>query len=347
MIITITLLIPFSLFSPEALTKALAEGALKSAIAQRRGIKQASMDVKATSALPAQKPQLREYRVWMDGTKLRCDVLTLPDGVGAPTTSCRNCERPDHYVIYDGPRAGGVRLVTLGRLGNVKLEKSVAVIDPRAFGYVLTPPEAMHKCPFDEFLAPMLASPETLSIAFDQNQGGQIVIRAQRPAGGFTSVRIAPGRGYSVEQLEWGSGDGLIVRADSVLQQDDKSKTWYPKQVTIETRQGAALLRQDVFELSAVKLNEPIAPDTFSLSTMNIPPGTTVAGPALEKPHIWDGKKIAPRKRATQEQKQGPTAPVQPVRRWLLVAAVVLLCIGCAVFVFFGRSTPKAAQGVG
>jgi hypothetical protein len=154
------------------------------------------------------------------------------------------------------------------------------------------------------------------------------------------AIWVVPSMDHSVVRIEVESssdGDHSKTWIESDLKRYGKAGIWYPTSCTYANYKNGNLHQRELIEISEATLNEPIAPDTFRMIGMDIPPGTPVSGSALPpRRHLWDGRAIV--RQAMPAVPESPPPQSSANRSLLLVAGLVLMFVATTfVYLFFRK----------
>lgn len=165
---------------------------------------------------------------------------------------------------------------------------------------------------------------------------------------------IAPSMDYSVIYFKIDAYDNsqevprrAIVRTDVVdteMAKDQASGLWFPKRAHYRAYVRGELQREERLTLNVKSLNQDLDPSYFTLSTMDVKPGTHIQRipPSPDGELYWDGTSIK------VEDASGDTAPPPPPqrghgRRWFLIANALIFAI-VAVYLLVKAMSRKSKE---
>jgi hypothetical protein len=118
---------------------------------------------------------------------------------------------------------------------------------------------------------------------------------------------------------------------------------WFPRRVVFRQSQGPTPILEEMVDVTEARINEPIAPETFTLSGLHLREGTYISLPDRKESGFLRGGKIVPRKSATGVVDTTPPVAVgEPTKTNYWLAAVSVICAVGAVGLIVGRRIRRA-----
>lgn len=299
------------------------------------------------------KPRFdRIITVWFDGKKIRNDDLfRYSDEPGeAPLhreVTCRNCEKEGYWVDYIDKKIPGAEIaVSMSNMARKNDPELFGIIHPRILGMVLEtlPNLATSRAHLESVIG--RPDRENVRIQSSRFQGQECRQITYMLNNWIVRVWISPHQGPSILRIESETdfpGKHIADSLDSDLHKFNPSGLWYPKSAVYERRINGESVTKEVTEVQVISLNEPVAPETFTLAGMNISVDTPVAisGKSGESGVMknWNGKELVT-KYLPSPKVSAPDPKIRTFRsktqRWLLIANAVFFAL-LAIFLFWRR----------
>jgi hypothetical protein len=176
-----------------------------------------------------------------------------------------------------------------------------------------------------------------------------------RLRGQMVRIWIVPGMGHSVARMEVEgtsvSKDGTyhyLSLDESELRQYGEKGVWFPASRLHELKYDGKLVARELAEVKEAVFNEPLPPDTFNFSGMDLAQGAKIVG--LEKSGrvlTWDGSK------AFFDETSEVVIPEQIAAEsgirswWLALGCLFAVAASLAVWLYFFRSKGKQSAPSG
>lgn len=246
-----------------------------------------------------------DTKIWFDTNAARVDCIRpLRDASRAEgSSSFRELNSFDgkQHIFWSTERASslGNTPVEIKQLQYETQTKADVVVDPRLIGLAIEDSANLVNCRLESTLLGR-ADRDEPTIAADKIHGADCWKIAYRMKKGV-AVRywIDPARGDSVVRME-SEFDRDGTHYKNLLNVDvaylDAAKIWFPAGCTYQRLENDRVTKSEQLTVRVVSLNEPIDPAVFTLSGMDIPPGTHVARvPSDGRGElVWNGDEIVP-----------------------------------------------------
>lgn len=294
--------------APESLptASALEESVLR----DRRAMKTGRIEIqirasrlnKTTHELSSFEWDRTTYRLYFDEHSQRADIASVDlNNRNRRRIKCFSGQS-HKYIYYETGLPPGTAPLSIqdpAALPPISQRPGDAVIDPRLIGIVPSELLNLAHSRFSELFADSerknvrvskatLRGKNCFKLEFDSLYGSSF------------AYWIDPGKGDSVVRARLTFDPGTDHQATRTVDSEvvllEGTNVWYPKTYRFVKDDPAVdpdTANVEEAEIRVIALNEPLAPDWFSLATMDIPAGTPVAVvPSLGGDATWDGNSI-------------------------------------------------------
>lgn len=279
--------------------------------------------------------------IWISGEQIRCDLFTQDDGIATPHRNvfCRNCPLKGRYVHFtDIKSLDGVRIGSLGRIDLKDSESQVvegAVIDIRRIGLVPLP-IGMTEIPLGFVIGRADRSETKIESGRWKGQDCYILSYRSPGLGGHVRITIVPVWGHSVVQIARDFGHPADLTRD-LLESDVKRvagfEGWFPTHCIYTRHRRGKIVAREELVIDIKSLNQPIDPEVFRMTGMNVPkiPFTTYPGEPI--PQVWDGAKLVAN--SPNLMRAPPVIPIPPrtIPSWLIGTSISALFVALAAII--------------
>ena len=328
-------------------------------LAERRTIKSGILHLKSEVTYIAQNNQQlsSRYVVKFDTGRLLLDKTAIADGHSERTVICRNGGEVSVYsstALVDGKVQpyDYVRLIddskTIRPLSQIDkaLKSGGRLQDPLAVG--LVPIDFANTANFsrDAMFRRGDAVEATVADGRFERTGCKMLRATLKNDSIITVYFRADGPLVDVLCVEWAYGQKGINFVDRVVSQNKTFETpagpvLYPERCLFTQTQNGHPLRTENLTIEVVSLNTHLEASSFTIASMNLPPGTQVAKDPKDGPagQIWDGEKVIPMHRPSTPQSRSPFTPA------LLVGVVAPFLFLGAILYFRFRGSKRVIRG--
>ncbi len=196
-------------------------------------------------------------------------------------------------AIWDG-KLLKVEQVALGRrsyrIGSVK-EVPFALRDPRAIG--------LPSAPGEDFANLRKRFRCGNPAARAHREGDNYVVRLPETRSGpaIVELTISPAQGWSLvgAHIVCQAQPDVVYEVFVTLDVSRHGEYWFPRRCLFETTRNGVPYSTESEEIEVLSLGQPIAPDRFDWSSMNLVPGQQILSFVPGVNHVeWDGSKAGP-----------------------------------------------------
>jgi len=319
--------------APEDDLRARARALEDRTIEARERLKSGTIEVSAKGWVlvgEERKPFEARSRVVLDGDSIRNDVTR----VGPSTIRQLRSWGPNCVVDYSDqvPVGGGTLMASVTDRRNADASEKKLIVDPRLIG--MYPASYLNLA--RGVLGGVLRSDNTkryLAVRKELTDGAEcMVIERELIQGTIVRVWIDPARGHSLIKYELNrpsKGGFATTTYRNELKFAPEANLWFPSRAVSERTIEGIQQEEEVLEIQATGLNQPVDRSVFELAAMNLPRGVgVVTSGTYSRPGLtqWDGKGLASVEPSSLKQGTSTT------RRTVLIGLAGVLAVAAAVF---------------
>lgn len=289
----------------------------------------ASEGITADRASP--RGTIKRYTLYFDGKKERADKSAeVPNDT---VYKAQAVFTPDSMV-----RIGPDDSMPVQMFGaKTRPASTLEVPDARKLGMVVWCIDSINQFGYEEyFLLPGRTDIKTSAFVGEFGKANKVSFKAGKTSYEYVLAEECGNLPQSVTMVSESEGKRYLISINCQLKKYEHGGVWYPKSVVYLCKTNDTVMIKESTTVERAEFNQPIDDKVFTLAGMQLPAGRTVDRDSSLM--TWTGTTLVPQTVSFGTAGNYDTT-VRP-RRWLLlVNAVVLVLIACAIlFVRFRRS---------